>query len=76
LRPGATAVKVGRANSPVGYLQIELMQHRFLLVCLSVLAFGINLTASAAVPDDTRWSRTLERIATSVVTIQIDQARA
>src|SRR5687767_10599992 len=36
----------------------------------------IGMPAFAADPDDTRWSRTLERIASSVVTIQIDQARA
>jgi S1-C subfamily serine protease len=30
----------------------------------------------SASQEDTRWSRTLERIASSVVTIQIDQARA
>jgi len=49
------------------------MPHRVLLVCLSVF---IGSPAWAADPDDTRWSRTIERIASSVVTIQIDQARA
>ncbi|HYM36096.1 MAG TPA: trypsin-like peptidase domain-containing protein, partial [Steroidobacteraceae bacterium] len=45
---------------------------RLSILCLSILA----ITAHAADQDDSRWSRTLERIATSVVTIQLDQARA
>jgi S1-C subfamily serine protease len=52
------------------------MQLRPLLVCLGVTALGANSLAFGADQDDTKWSRTLERIATSVVTIQIDQARA
>src|SRR5262245_26579410 len=51
------------------------MQSRVLLVCLSSL-LASSTTVHAADQDETRWSRTLERIAGSVVTIQIDQARA
>jgi S1-C subfamily serine protease len=40
-----------------------------LLLCFSAMAH-------AADPDDNRWTRTLERIASGVVTIQIDQTRA
>lgn len=51
---------------------------RSVRVCLSALFLGFNVASvnAAAVQDDTRWSRTIERIASSVVTIQIDQARA
>ena len=50
------------------------MQRRVLaaFLVLSVVA----LRVFAAESDDTRWRHTLERIATGVVTIQIDQARA
>jgi S1-C subfamily serine protease len=41
-----------------------------------VLVTVLASQAMAADADDTRWSRTLERIAGSVVSIQIDQARA
>jgi len=34
------------------------------------------LAAPVAVPEDSRWTRTLERVATGVVTIQVDLARA
>ncbi len=52
------------------------MQSRPLLVCLTFIAVGAQSFAHAVDQDDTHWSRTLERIAASVVTIQIDQARA
>jgi len=54
------------------------MTPRLLLVCLSVLTIGAQSIQAAKALDqtDTRWSHTIERIASSVVTIQIDQARA
>jgi S1-C subfamily serine protease len=52
------------------------MHNRCLPITLCLLALSINSAALSASQEDTRWSRTLERIASSVVTIQIDQARA
>jgi S1-C subfamily serine protease len=47
-----------------------------LLNTLFFSALFLGSAAHAADRDDTRWSKTLERIATGVVSIQIDQARA
>lgn len=54
------------------------MSRRLLPVCLSIVASAASFSYAAELPSttDTRWSRTLERIATGVVSIQIDQARA
>jgi len=42
----------------------------------SLLLICLTAVAHAADPDDNRWTHTLERIASGVVTIQIDQTRA
>jgi pro-apoptotic serine protease NMA111 len=49
---------------------------RKILVTTACLVISSTQFAVASEQDDTRWSRTLERIATGVVSIQIDQARA
>ena len=54
-------------------------------VVAALLLVGGHLFAADQVPtpivsvsdaEDSRWTRTLERVATGVVTIQVDQARA
>ena len=59
------------------------MQRFIRAVALLVLAapsFAADDVSQAIVPvadpEDSRWTRTLERVATGVVTIQVDQARA
>jgi len=61
----------------------DLMQRFIRAVALLVLAapsFAADDVSQAIVPvadpEDSRWTRTLERVATGVVTIQVDQARA
>lgn len=53
----------------------------FVLVSLSAQALAAEPAAppavvTAPVPEDSRWTRTLERVAAGVVTIQVDLARA
>lgn len=51
-----------------------------LLICSKLIAAEEEAPSSPLVPvataEDSRWTRTLERVATGVVTIQVDQARA
>ncbi len=58
----------------VGLLRIVAI----LLIASRVLAAedGAQPVVPIADPEDSRWTRTLERVATGVVTIQVDQARA
>jgi S1-C subfamily serine protease len=50
------------------------------LILLATNVFAAEQVAQTVVPvadpEDSRWARTLERVATGVVTIQVDQARA
>ena len=51
-----------------------------LLICSKLIAAEEEGASTPLVPvataEDSRWTRTLERVATGVVTIQVDQARA
>jgi pro-apoptotic serine protease NMA111 len=56
-----------------------MLRYPVLRVAAYVLAAALPLAgahAQATDPEDSRWARTLERVSTGVVTIQVDQTRA
>jgi len=59
-------------------MQITTRVVALLLIVSKVFAAEVTPqpVVSVADPEDSRWTRTLERVATGVVTIQVDQARA
>lgn len=59
-------------------MQITTRVLALLLIASKVLAADAppQPAVQVADPEDSRWTRTLERVATGVVTIQVDQARA
>lgn len=70
-------IRLGRSSvsfAALGFLTLIAL----LLIATRVFAAeGVSQTVvPVADPEDSRWTRTLERVATGVVTIQVDQARA